>query len=280
MIIHKTTLKLRPDQNLLLIPIGDIQSDSEYDRLEKLVAWCLEREKGGHIVRLFGMGDYFETFSPSERATLKAGKSGYGLHETTQEWLDAAVQDRADTIYSIVKPLTGRFLGLLRGHHKHDFFVPKDAREGLTTDLYLCHKLNCTYFGSVVVIKLLINGLPFTIFATHGYGNARTPGARLAKRLRMREVYLDANWYVMGHDNEKVVYPIEGLFTDPDGSLHYLKQYFSGSGSFQRSYESGKADGGYAEDALYPPSSLGVVICSLKVEKKNGRSRLDYHVSA
>jgi hypothetical protein len=280
LIVHNASLKLKPGQHLYLIPIGDIQSESEYDRLADLVNWCLEREKEGHIVRLWGQGDYFETFSPSERAALRHGKSGYGLHETTQEKLDQQVQAQADEFLGIVGPLRGKVLGLLRGHHKHDFFIPKDARVGLTTDQYLCHKLDAVYFGSVVVIKLLINGLLFTVFASHGYGNARTKGARLNKRLRMRDVYLDANWYVMGHDNEKMVDVDEPMFTNDEG-VYYKKQYFSGSGSFQRSYEVGRADGGYVEDALYPPCSLGVVICTIKVVKgKNGKPRLDYHVSA
>lgn len=281
MIIHNATLKLKPAQNLYIIPIGDIQSEGEYDRLASLVTWCTEREKEGSIVRLLGMGDYFETFSPSERAVLKAGKSGYGLHETTQEKLDSVVQAQADQFYDIMKPMTGHFFGLLRGHHKHDFFMPKGGREGLTTDQYLCHKLDCEYFGSVVVVKALINGLPFVIFASHGYGSARTKGARLNKRLRMREVYLDANLYIMGHDNSKLVDVDEPMFTDAAGDVYYKKQYYIGSGSFQKSYQVGTADGGYVEDALYPPCSLGVVICKLEVVKgKHGKNRIDYHCSA
>lgn len=279
MITHNTTLKLKPGQNLYVIPVGDVQSESEYDRLSGLIAWCVEREKEGSIVRLLGMGDYFETFSPSERAALRHGKSGYGLHETTQEKLDSMVQEQADEFYNIVKPMRKHFFGLLRGHHKHDFFLGAKGR-ATTTDKYLCEKLDCEYFGSVVAVKALINGLPFVIFASHGYGNARTKGARLNKRLRMRDVYLDANWYVMGHDNEKMVDVDEPMFTNDEG-VYYKKQYFSGSGSFQRSYQVGKAEGGYVEDALYPPSSLGVVICKIQVVKnKEGKNRLDYHVSA
>jgi hypothetical protein len=280
-IVHPASIKLEPKQSLFIIPLGDIQSEGEYDRLAKLVEWCGEREREGNIVRLFGTGDYFETFSPSERAALRHGKSGYGLHETTQEKIDATVQAQADGVYEVLAPMTDHFFGLLRGHHKHDWFIPKGLERGMSTDQYLCQKLNCEYLGSVGVIRVLINGLPFVIFASHGYGNARTKGARLNKRLRMRDVYLDANWYVMGHDNEKMVDVDEPMFTDTQGDVYYKKQYFTGVGSFQKSYEVGKADGGYVEDALYPPCSLGVVICQLRVAvNKQGKPRLDYHVSA
>lgn len=279
MIIHNTTLKLKPGQLLYIIPLGDIQSESEYNRLSSLVSWCIKRKKEGSIVRLLGMGDYFETFSPSERAALRHGKSGYGLHETTQEKLDSVVQAQADEFYEIVKPMRKHFFGLLRGHHKHDFFFATKDR-AVSTDQYLCEKLDCEYFGSVVVVKLLINGLPFVIFASHGYGSARTKGSKLMKRLRMRDVYLDANLYIQGHDNEKMVVPEEPMFTNDQG-IYYKKQYFIGSGSFQKAYNEGKADGGYIEDALYPPCSLGVVICTVQVVKnKQGKNRLDYHCSA
>ena len=125
------------------------------------------------------------------------------------------------------------------------------------------------------MLRLMINDLPFEIFATHGYGSARTPGARITKRIRMREVYLAANWYVMGHDNEKSVYVTEAL-----RDREYIKQYYSGSGSFQRSYNFDEPEGTYAEKLLLPPSALGVVICRVEIQQDEyGKSRLDYHVS-
>lgn len=244
-----------------------------------MIQWCVAKQKKGHIVKLWGIGDYFETFSPSERAALQAGKSGYGLHETTKEKLDQWVQGEADAVYKILKPMTGNFICLLTGHHKHLWFVPKGKKEGMTTDEYLCQKLGCEYAGDLVQIQLLINGLRFKIFAAHGYGSARTIGARMAKRIRMRDVVSDANWYVMGHDDEKMVVPTETIVTNDHGEVSYLKQYFSGSGSFQRSYTMGKADAGYIEQGLYPPASLGVVIGTVMLREKNGKPALDYHIS-
>lgn len=279
MIIHPVKIALKPKQKLILIPLGDNQSEEETDRLEALVKWCVEKEKEGHLVRLWGMGDYFETFSPSERAGVTSIKGGYGLHDTTQKSIDKMVQEQADRFVGIMRPVAKNVLGLLHGHHKHDWFFPQGAKRGLNTDIYLCNQLGCTYFGTIVVLRLCINGLFFTVFATHGYGSARTKGARLNKRLRMREVYLNANWYVMGHDNEKLVDVDEPMIFE-DGEVIYLKQYFTGSGAFQKSYSIGEPDGGYAEQALYPPASLGVVVCNLQIDTKRGKPRLDYHISS
>ncbi len=91
----------------------------------------------------------------------------------------------------------------------------------------------------------------------------------------MRDVYGQANWYVMGHDDEKVVYPLEAIL--PDGT--YLKQYFSGSGSFQNGYKMDEIEGGYIEELLLPPAAKGVVICRLVHEERDGKGRLDYHIS-
>jgi len=280
MIIYNESIKLKPKQNLYVVPIGDIQGDEELDRFKEFIQWCVDLQKQGHMVRVFGTGDYFETFSPSERAALVSAKGGYGMHETTVKKMDADVQAQCDQFCEMVWPIRKNIAGLLRGHHYKDPFVPKGAKFAISTDQYMTEKLGCQYFGDVLNYRLLINGLPFEIFANHGFGGGYLTGGKVNRRLRMRETYLMANWYVSGHDNEKMVLVKEPMIRDETGvDVTYLKQYFSGVGCFQRAYTIGEPHGGYAERALYSPAVIGVVVGRISVAEKHGRKRLDYHVS-
>ena len=274
MIFTEQTIKLRPKKSLFIVPFGEIQSEAEYPRLANLVKWLLKRKDEGHSILTLGMGDYFESPSPSDRAAIKAAKRGFGFYEELARDIMTIYEKRTLEIYKILKPLTGHVAGLLRGHHWLEFAT--NLRADLPTDSnrLLAQLLETEYLGSTVQLTVLVNEIPFRIFASHGYGSARTPGARLAKRLRMREVVLDAHWYVMGHDNDKLVYPTEALM-----GREYLKQYYSGSGSFQRAYSFDQPEGTYAEDLLLPPSALGVVIAQVTMKEKHGKQQLNYHVS-
>jgi len=265
------TIKLKPQKSLFIVPFGEVQSEEEYPRLKKLVEWLLTRKAEGHSVLLLGMGDYFESPAPSDRAAMKGAKKGFGFYEELARDIMTIYEKRTHEIADILMPLKGHFAGFLRGHHWLEFATNLRADLPADTNRLLAQLLNGPYLGSTVQLTVLVNKLPFRVFASHGYGSARTPGARLAKRLRMREVVLDAHWYVMGHDNDKLVYPTEALM-----GREYMKQYYSGSGSFQRAYNFDKVEGTYAEDLLLPPTSLGVVIAEVKMKSKN---KLNYHVS-
>lgn len=275
MIFHDTDISLEKGQTLYVIPFSDIQSEEEYPRLEALVKWLVERKKKeGAKVLMFGGGDYFESPSPSDRAVLKAAKRGFGIYEEMARDIERIYAKRTEEIAEILMPLKGSIGGLLRGHHWVEFGTP-DFKQLGDTNRYLASMLEAEYWGSTVYWTLRINNLPFTIFASHGYGSGRTPGARVTKRIRMREVQLAANWYAMGHDDEKFVYPTEALI-----GREYIKQYFTGMGSFQRSYNFDRTEGTYAEDLLLPPAALGVLMARVKIQETENGPRLDYHVSA
>ncbi|MGH9877507.1 MAG: hypothetical protein ACRD5H_07700 [Nitrososphaerales archaeon] len=217
MIYYETHVTLEKGQVLTLIPWGDAQSVEEYDRLKSLMGWLHDRERlYNHQVRLFGMGDYFEAPSPSDTAALRSAKSGFGMYDDLQTALDETYGERADEMADILQPQAHNIVGMLTGHHFHHFSgLHKKYSKRITTDEYLAAQLGTKYFGDgSVVITFLINDLPFIVFASHGYGSARTPGARVTKRLRMRYVFGHSNCYVMGHYDENCVYRLEALQAD------------------------------------------------------------------
>lgn len=286
MLYVQKDVKVELGQEILLFGLGDIHyntKDCDKGRFEALIPWLVEREKKeGTQIHIIGTGDYNDTFSPSERAALAAAKNGFGLHETTLETLDSVLVDMTKDFYQVVKPVQHCFLGLLEGHHYGDIITEVEGLRGVRTTEYLTKLLGCPYLGDLAVVRLnfIDYGLTFTIFAMHGYGSARTPGAQLMKRVRMADVFEGADLYIMGHDNNKLVFPREPLRVGPDGTLGMHKQYFIGAGSFQQGYRFGTPYGTYVEKLALPPHLLGVTMVFLKVEQRNGKYRLDYHPSS
>ncbi len=281
-------------QSIYVIAVGDIHYSSEKDcdraRFKGLMEWAQRQEVDGAKVFFIGTGDYNEMPSPSERAALVAAKGGYGLHDTTLEKLDEFMESMTQEFYEVVKPVEHCFLGLLGGHHYYTYASGKNR--GVRTDEHLADMIGCPYLGDMVVVTLRLNNnhvagqykfdIPFSLMAMHGYGSGRTIGAQMTKRIRMAEVMEGLDLYIMGHDNNKAVIPREVLKLNPDSpdGVSYHKQYFIGAGSFQRGYRMGTPYGGYVEQLALAPAQLGVNIVCLRVEQKNGKYRLDYHVSS
>lgn len=214
-----------------------------------------------------------ECTSPSERVKL----AGANLHETTYADLNNLYIAKAKDFADRLKPMTGRIWTVLTGHHMANLQLTKGSNS-IASDEYIAQLLGATYAGDgMATIYVNVNGVEFKIMSDHGYGSARTKSAQMSKRMKMREVILDANWYAMGHDNVKAAVEEEPFILTPDGPKAF-KQYFSGIGSLQESYEVGNPIASYAERFLMTPSALGFVRMTIEPQRTNGKTRLDYHI--
>jgi len=236
-----------------------------------MVADLARRKKKGHIIRAFGTGDYFETHSPSERVKL----AGANLHETSLESIEKHVKAQADDFAGRLMPIKNDVDVIAQGHH---WETVKVGHVTMSSDVYIAQKLGAEYAGNGVMwLEYLINGLPFAIVAMHGHGSARTSGARINKRVAMRGITGSANWYAMAHDNSQISDPKQTLVRDGSGKLGYVKQYCTGIGSIQASYEEG-TEAGYAEQLALEPACIGFVKMAVWVEQHHGRNRLKYEL--
>jgi hypothetical protein len=287
MILHDSEVKLKEGQRLHLFGLGDIHynaSNCDKDRLKRLVEWCIRRKEEGDEVKIIGMGDYNDPLSTSERQSIIGVKGGAGLHDTTLEVLDEINDRLTSTLYRVLEPLTGCFLGLLEGHHYMTFMHSDHAWVGATSTQFLGFKLKTEYFGTLANIKLKFppSQESLEIVAHHGWGSARTAGGRLTKRERFgRDAFPDANIVMLGHDHTKIAGVASTLrrdSTSPDG-VKYVKHYYIGTGSFLKGYVLGSPKGSYVEAGGMAPSDLGVTIVEVTLEKKRGKYRMDYHVS-
>lgn len=283
MIVKSIPIRLKQKQELLLVPIGDVGyggPDCDVERLKRLIAWCTDRKKEGYLLRFISPGDLLKLPSPSERAALAAAKSGKGLHETTIEDVDALFLARCDEFLDLLDPVAKDFVGIVSGHHYYRF-SPRSPWYSLDTDQYLAKKMCCDWLGKVAHLRLTFppSGEYLDIIVHHGYGNARTKGAIINKRARVTEGFR-ADIVLMGHDNRKFAWPDQVLGFNSDGTYGYRKVYYVATGSFEMGYRIGDPRGTYVEEAFYSPLDLGVVIFTIKLERRDGKYRLDYHASA
>src|SRR5438034_3912232 len=127
-VTHRFPPVSRGKDEILLMPIGDIQYAGDDKQialgmLKRHIAWGVE-----HNAYFLGMGDYTDAFRPSNRQRLRAA----ALYDTANAVIDQRAQALVDELYEkALKPSRGRWLGLLEGHHYHQFAA------GMTTDMLL-----------------------------------------------------------------------------------------------------------------------------------------------
>lgn len=279
MIKKSYRIDLKPEQELLFIPIGDVHFDTDecdHERLERFVKWCVKQEKQGKVVRLLGCGDYLDGMSPSNRRRFA------DMYDTTKKSFDTIMLLELQKFAKVMEPVKHCFLGLLTGHHTHTFTSDKRVGKGWggkTSDQWLAKQFGCDSLSDGDRMAVLLARLRFPhnqhldVLALHGSGGSQTPGGRVMKRIKLAEIAPTAHLVISGHDNAKLAYPRSGL----DYTHGAIKRYVIGSGSFQRGYLEGQS--GFAEEMGLVPADLGVTVISIQIEQRNKKWRVDYHAS-
>ena len=249
-----------PFEEIRVMPVGDIQwaGDDSHTALRMLrdhIQWGVE-----HGVWFVGMGDYIDHFSPSNRATLYSSK----LYDTTRKGIDDLARMRTKEIFEkALKPYVGRWLGLLEGHHFHQYAT------GTTTDMELAGMLETVHLGSCAYVRLAFkdpshgDADEVLIWCHHGHGSAQTPGAVLNKLQRV-----SARWagdiFIMGHAHTKEHTTIDRctpVWSTPARLVHRTT-VLACTGGFLKGYVEHSRDGlvprgGYVEQGMMPPVALG-----------------------
>lgn len=238
-----------------LVFFGDVHRDSP-NHADAHWQQFLRYAKGLKNAFFFGMGDYLDSTSTSERECLNG--AACKLHETTKWDLERLTHAKVEMMAKELAFMRGRLIGLLNGNHFFEF------QSGINSDQKLAEKLGCKYLGVSAFVRLQIDGAigrqVFDIWAHHGAGGARLPGGSLNRVDQMRE-HAEANVYAMGHDHKRGIIPATPrLHLDNDrGQLHLeeKQQWLARTGSFLKAYEDGQVS--YNVDAARGPCSLGWV---------------------
>jgi hypothetical protein len=168
-------------------PLGDLQyagrqGPTARDALKRHIAEALDREAW-----FLGMGDYIDFLSPSNRQRLRAA----ALYDTADEVIAAQAKALVAELYEdFLQPTTGRWLGLLEGHH---FFEVR----GETSDGWLADLLKAPLLGTSAFLKLDPAGV--VLWAHHGVGNSVLPSGPLNKLYHTSHGWVGADVYLIGH---------------------------------------------------------------------------------
>ncbi len=268
LVTYTFPVKSRGSDEILVMPVGDIQWHGD-DRgvalgmLKRHIQWGVDNDAW-----FLGMGDYIDAFSPSNRQRLRSA----ALYDTANAIIDQKAEDLLGQLYDkALAPSKGRWLGLLEGHHYHQFAA------GMTTDMLLADRLQTRFLGTSAYVRLLFgrggNSVgTVLIWAHHGSGGGQTPAAVLNK-LRGMAATFDGDVFLMGHLPKKVVdvmdrmvpvYPKKG-----EPFLVHRTRVLAGTGGFMKTWVPGARQGivprgGYGEAAMYQPAALGGVVVRVR----------------
>jgi len=182
-------------------------------------------------------------------------------------------QDQRDWIINKLKPYKGKYLGCTQGNH--------EARiDGVDISSDIATALECPYGQSGILLKISfgnnchrVETQPYTylVYATHGYGGARTSGAKMQK-LKRQSSFLHSHVHFQSHDHEEMVGVDSYLMPDNRAAQGTGKAWSVGrvsefnkklvkTGSFIKW-------GGYAQAGGHPQTQLGTPLVIFSGEGK------------
>ena len=231
--VHAVNINTRFNEPFSIIPFGDIHrespnfADAEWKKF-------LDYAKSKKNAYFFGMGDYCDGCSTSERQTLLKGD----LHDTTKETLRGVYRGVTASLANELSFMRGRIIGMLGGNHFYEM------ENGENTDHILAHALGARYLGVCSLVRVTVGEgkktINLDIFAHHGKGGGKTMGGVFNSIDDMQRI-ADANLYLMGHTHSKgavASHPRMHLIPAKKGPIVRSRTpYLGRTGSFLKTYE-------------------------------------------
>lgn len=254
--MHSHTIPVRVGKPIRIIFWGDVHRDAPSHALEK---WQedLKYFRSLKDAYFFGMGDYLDSTSTSERECL--GNISTKMHETFRNDIQALQLAKVEMMAKELTFMKGRIIGMINGNHFFQF------QSGINSDQKLCELLSAPYLGVCSFVRLTFEycGRRVTrdIFAHHGQGAARLIGGSLNRVAQMFEG-AECDIVAMGHDHKRAAVPGTPrlfLYNVGEGELRLRTRQTMviRSGSYLKSYEPGKVN--YNVDSQRPTCDLGHV---------------------
>ncbi len=183
-------------------------------------------------------------------------------------------QEQRDDVIKLLKPIAHKILGMTTGNHEMRIY----HETGIDLSQDIAKELNVPYRPEGILLKVSFGGgnsshpnKPYTykIYATHGYGGARTKSAKAVKVERV-STWIHAECYIMSHDHVVNVAPDiyliadERGYLDPDtgfitGRLKAVRKMLVKSNAYLKW-------GGYSEQGGFPPTDLTTPVIILAGE--------------
>ncbi len=275
--LHHLEVNYNVGDTFTFRPFGDVHRDSPAfanDKWGEFLESSLKLKKPLFL----GMGDYFDSFSTTERTILNSDK----LHESTIRNLEKECDKRIDKLFQEVKFMMGKTIGLLGGNH----FI--QYKGGSTSDNKLSDKLETSYLGTCSAIRITFKGkhsnnVSVDIFAHHGRGGGQTTAGRMMSVEKMTQI-CEADIFLQGHNHARGVLPLgDKLRIDSNQHGLFIRSrhcWIGRTGGFLRGYVNEEPS--YIVDSLMNPTSLGWIDFTLtpKRIREGGQDRMVVDIGA
>lgn len=198
--VHGCKIPFNYSKPITIVFFGDVHRDSPnhaHSKWKSFLSEMRERVKRENLW-FFGMGDYLDSTSTSERECL--GNISPKMHETFRNDIQALQLAKCEMFAKEIQFMRGRIIGMLNGNHYHDF------PSGINSDQKICELLSAKYLGVCSFVRLYFEchgrNHARDIFAHHGAGAARLFGGSFNRVQQMAEG-VEADIMAMGHDQSK-----------------------------------------------------------------------------
>jgi hypothetical protein len=258
---HKIALKSTTEK-ATIIPFGDVHYGAS---LHCARSWAEFQYRCKHTENpyYFGMGDYFDLASTSEREVLADKKLHLTTHETIGQWVDGMVEQYLETIAF----MKGRLIGMIEGNHYYQY------ADGSTSTQRMAQRLKGQYFGVEAHGRIYFNvrsiRKSLRVYAHHGAGSGATRGGSL-NRLAQMERGFAADVYLMGHDHQLGTWTGNRVDLDAYSKQVHDPILYVRTGSFLRTRVHGRPS--YIVDIAGNPSTLGWASIEVKMQRKEERA--------
>ena len=166
------------NEKITIAPVGDVHLQPVLHAdaaLREHLKWV---EGEFDNVYYIGMGDYIDMASPSNRESIKAAR----VYDSTRRQFDELADKRVAEFLEIFRGTTGRWLGMLDGHHAWDY------SDGSTSDDRIRRGLEAKSLGYCADIEIRFvradgNGArgSVNLWCHHGHGGRKYPLGKLAE---------------------------------------------------------------------------------------------------
>jgi len=135
--VHGHKIQFKYNVPFKLIFFGDVHRDSP-DHADGKWKRFLEYAKSQKNAYFFGMGDYLDSTSTSERDCL--GSISPKMHDTFRKDIELLQMAKIELIAKELSFMKGKIVGMLNGNHYFNF------QSGISGDQKLCELLGSLFF--------------------------------------------------------------------------------------------------------------------------------------
>lgn len=251
-------------KSIELLPFGDLHWGSAECHTEKIIGyrdWVLEQPNRFVVL----MGDLMNCSTKSSKAEL---------------YEDLTTPDRAYyELVEVLKPIQDRIIMMIRGNHEEAIF----RMSGHDYCAQLAHELGDVPYkidGGMFAIRMAVGEHTnvFTGYAVHGWGGARTQGAKVNKVDSLTNV-ADVDIYIIAHDHSQNIHrinsfapPITNMRWDAPCYMTNHRKIMINTGSFLKYAGYGRRNG-------YRPQDLGTPKVLLEIKNSEKGYYKDIHAA-